>query len=30
MNKPVLTIEKLVEEAKQFCKIQSKENHIEL
>ncbi|MCC0699934.1 restriction endonuclease [Clostridioides sp. ZZV15-6383] len=30
MNKPVLTINRLISEAKQFCKIQSKENHIEL
>lgn len=28
--KPVLTIEKLVESAHQFCEIESRENHIEL
>lgn len=30
MNKPILTINNLIAEANQFCKIQSKENHIEL
>lgn len=29
-NKPVLSIDKLIEEAREFCKIQRKINHIEL
>ena len=28
--KPVLTIDKLIESARRFCEIESKENHVEL